>query len=242
MCHVNKRRFECTCPRDLTGHRCQYPLPPRSCQEIRILNKKPLNGIYNIVDQHNNSFPVYCDFHSEPGFAWTLIQSHSLQNNIDFKGKAFYLHDLPTNEDAPEWNSYRLSMSRMKSIRNVSTHWRATCNFMISVIDFRDYIRTSFAKNDFFAVPGENASARCVWYEFVDIRGNRCEGCRVYSPYSSLYGYHIDSWWQPAGCDFDGHPGGIVNEDNFGEYGSLNPAFRCSSSQTSTSQFWIGGP
>ena len=193
------------------------------------------------MDQHNDSFPVYCDFHSEPGFAWTLIQSRSLQNNTAFKGKAFYLHDLPTNEDVPEWNSYRLSMSRMKSIRNVSTHWRATCNFLTNGIDFRDYIRTSFAKNDFFAVPDENA--RCVWYEFVDIRGNRCKGCRVYSPYGPSFGYHIDSWWnsdQP-GCDVELRPGAIVDEDNFGEYGFPNPAFRCSSSQTSTTQFWVGG-
>ncbi|RMX41781.1 hypothetical protein pdam_00005555 [Pocillopora damicornis] len=28
ICHVNKRRFECGCPRVFTGHRCQYPLPP----------------------------------------------------------------------------------------------------------------------------------------------------------------------------------------------------------------------
>ena len=237
MCHVNKRRFECACPRVFTGHKCQIPLPPRSCQEIRILNKTSLNGIYIIADQLNNSFPVYCDFHSEPGFAWTLIQSHSLQNKDAFKGKAFYLHDLPTNEDAPGWTSYRLSMSRMQAIRNVSTHWRATCNFFANGIDFRDYIRTSLANDDFFA-PAKN---RCVIYEFADIRGNRCEGCRVYSPYGPSFGYHIDSWWQPPGCDFDGRPGAIVDEDNFGEYGFQNPAFRCSSSQTSTSQFWIGG-
>ena len=35
--------------------------------------------------------------------------------------KAFYLHDMPINQDAPEWNNYRLSMSRMKSIQDVST-------------------------------------------------------------------------------------------------------------------------
>ena len=81
------------------------------------------NGIYNILDEGNVSFPVYCDLGSEPGVAWTLIQSHSLQNNNAFKSKAFYLHDLPINQDAPEWNSYRLSMSRMKSIQDVSSHW-----------------------------------------------------------------------------------------------------------------------
>lgn len=65
--------------------------------------------------------------------------------------------------------------------------------------------------------------------------------CTAYSPYGPSFGYHIDSWWQPAECDFDGRPGGIVDEDNFGEYGHVNSAFRCSSSLTSTTEFWIGG-
>jgi len=80
------------------------------------------NGIYNITDQHNVSFPVYCDFGSEPGATRTLIQSHSLQNNDAFKSKAFFHYDMPINLDAPEWNTYRLSMSRMNFMRNVSTH------------------------------------------------------------------------------------------------------------------------
>lgn len=204
-----------------------------------ILNKTSSNGIFNIVDQFNNSLPVYCDFHSEPGFAWTLIQSHSLQNKDLFNGKAFYLHNVPTNEDTPEWNSYRLSKSRMQSIRDVSSHWRATCNFLTDKINCRDYNRASFAENDFFAVPDINA--RCALYEFVNIRGNMCRNCTAYSPYGPSFGYHIDSWWQPAECDFDGRPGGIEDEDNFGEYGHVNSAFRCSSSLTSTTEFWIGG-
>lgn len=203
-----------------------------------MINTESINGIYNILDQDNNSFPVYCDFHSEPSFAWTLIQSHSLQNNDAFKNKAFYLHDMPINQDAPEWNNYRLSKSRMKSIRDVSTHWRATCNFLADGIDFRDYIRTAFAHTDFLAVPDAN---RCILYEFVDIRGNRCENCTVYSPYSAIFGYHIDSWWD-QGCDFMARSGGIQDEDNFGLYSFQNTEFRCSSSMTSTSQFWIGSP
>ena len=154
-----------------------------------MFNKVATNGIYNIVDQHNNSFPVYCDFGSEPGYAWTLIQSYSLQNSSAFKNKAFYLHDMPISQDAPEWSSYRLSMSRMKSIRDVSTHWRATCNFLADGIDFCDYIRTSFANTDFLAVPDSPDSNRCILYEFVDIRGNRCENCSVYSPYSAQFDY-----------------------------------------------------
>ena len=94
-----------------------------------ILNKVVINGVYEILDRDNTSFPVYCSFGPEPGFVWTLIQSYALKNITKFVSKAFYLHDMPINQDAPEWDSYRLSKHRMSYIGNSSTHWRATCNF-----------------------------------------------------------------------------------------------------------------
>ena len=125
-------------------------------------------------------------------------------------------------------------------VRNVFTHWRATSNFPTHRVDFRDYIRSSFAENDLFAVPGVD---RCAWYEHVDIRGNRCINCTAYSPYSALHAYHIDSWYgKGLSCDFDGKPSqGIYNEDNFGFYSTVNSLFRCSSKLTSTTQYWFGG-
>ena len=129
--------------------------------------------------------------------------------------KPFYLYDMEINQNAHQWDRYRLSLPRMQSIRNSSTHWRATCNFATKIMDFRDYIRTSFANIDFLVTPDAN---RCIWYEFVDIRDNRCQNCTVYSPYSSFYDYHIDSWWGNF-CDFTARTGGVWNEDNFGFYG-----------------------
>jgi len=116
--------------------------------------KETTSGIYNITDQQNITFPVYCDFGSESGVTWTLIQSHSLQNKEVFQRKAFYLHDMPVNQDAPEWNNYRLSMSRMTSIQDVSTHWRATCNFPTDGVDYRDYWRVSINNLNLFQDPG----------------------------------------------------------------------------------------
>ena len=199
------------------------------------------NGIYNIMDQQNFSFPVYCDFASEPGAAWTLIQSHALENNAEFRRKAFSLHDMPVNQDAPGWNRYRLSMSRMKSVRNVSTHWRATCNFSTVGVDYRDYWRVSLQSLDLFPEPTSN-NGGCILSEFVNIRGNICTNCTVLTGYSSSLSLHVDSWFgQDNGCDFNGQPhGGRSNEDNFGFYGATNPDFRCTSSMRSTSQFWLG--
>ena len=38
------------------------------------------SGLYKIIDDKNDTFQVFCDFDSEPGFAWNLIQSFSLSN------------------------------------------------------------------------------------------------------------------------------------------------------------------
>ena len=140
------------------------------------------NGIYNITDQHNVSFPAYCDFGSEPGATWTLIQSHALQNNDAFESKAFFHYDMPINQEAPEWNSYRLSMSRMKFIRNVSTHWRATCNFPTVGEDYQDYWRVSLNSFDVLVDPLAT-KAFCLYSEFVNIRRNVCANCTVFTAY-----------------------------------------------------------
>ena len=176
------------------------------------------------MNQQNLLFPIYCNFTSESGFEWTLFKSYSLQNKTVFKDKALYLHDLPISEYFLK--SYRLSKSRMKSVRNVSTHWRATCNFPMDGVDFQVYIRSSLAENDKFAVPG---LGRYAWYEHVDILGNRCKNCKAYSLYSASCDYDIDSWHgkEDLGCDFDGRPHGeIDNEDNFGFYFTHSPFFR----------------
>ena len=216
--------------------------PPRSCRDVKTSTNPRENGIYQILDDQNVSFPVYCDFGSGPWAAWTLIQSYSLENNNAFKHKAFFQFHMPINQDAPEWDNYRLSMSRMKSIANVSTHWRATCNFSKdNVVDFRDYLRASLSEIDLFEVPG--VALYCAKYDHVDVRGNRCENCTAFTVHLWNHGFHIDSWkGNYYGCDFNGKPnGGMISEDNFGFYDIRNPSFRCTSKVTSTTQYWIGG-
>ena len=39
-----------------------------------------MSGLYEIIDDDNKTFEAFCDFDSEPGFAWNLIQSFSLSN------------------------------------------------------------------------------------------------------------------------------------------------------------------
>ena len=55
-----------------------------------------------------------------------------------------------------------------------------------------------------------------------------------------VWPFHMDSSL-PGGCDFDGMQTAIPLEDNFGLYDTINSKFRCTSSSTATTQFWIGG-
>ena len=70
-----------------------------------------------------NLFPVHCDFDSEAGYVWALVQSFALANNDQFKDYSFGV-DHPVNEGGGKvhWNAYRLSLSRMQSIADASTH------------------------------------------------------------------------------------------------------------------------
>ena len=121
----------------------------------------------------------------------------------------------------------------------VSTHWRATCNFPTDGMDYRDYWKVSVESLDLFVKPPTHDF--CVFSEYVNIRGNECTNCTVFTAYSDTYTLHVDSWFgYSRGCEFDGQPGGVNDENNFGYYGVTNPSFRCTWSANSTTQFWFG--
>ena len=46
---------------------------------------------YTVDDDNNQTFQVFCDFDSEPGFAWNLIESFSLSNKDRFQVFTFSL-------------------------------------------------------------------------------------------------------------------------------------------------------
>ena len=238
VCDVTKRRYRCTCAQGFSGYKCQIRLP-RSFKDVMVLENATSTGIYNIVDEDNKPFPVYCDFGSESRAAWTLIQSCSLRNFLDhFQRRSFYAYNMPINPNSTGWQSYRHSLPRMQSIRNASTHWRATCNFPTDGVDYRDYWRVSLQNLD-LTVDNKKGD-HCLFSEHVNVRGNECTNCTVWCIYSSTLDLHMDSWGGTGGCSFNGRPGGIRYEDNFGYYTSRNHNFRCTSSINSTTQFWLG--
>ena len=105
-------RFRCKCRRGYQGLYCEKPV--RSCRGHKTMEKMN-NGIYYVIDANGDPFPVFCNFGSQR--SWTLIQS--------YLGNRSYLeNNQAVNEDDPTTILYRLSPSKMKSIREHSTIWR----------------------------------------------------------------------------------------------------------------------
>ena len=121
---------------------------------------------------------------------------------------------------------------------NASTHWRATCNFPTDGVDYRDYWRVSLQNLD-LTVDNKKGD-HCLFSEHVNVLGNECTNCTVWCIYSSTLDLHMDSWGGTGGCSFNGRPGGIRYEDNFGYYTSHNHNCPCTSSINSKTQFWLG--
>ena len=151
---------------------------PKSCVEYGQQGAYK-DGVYKIYDNGGNSFPAYCDLRSEPGFAWTLIMSWSRENRFI---SAFHNTPLQFNaaekENSPNWDRYRLSLERMRSLQVHSTHWRATCSYPTYGIDFTDYLRGNFKDFDIVDFQGQG---ECKRVEYVDIRGQN--GTNLTAPF-----------------------------------------------------------
>ncbi|KAJ7363613.1 hypothetical protein OS493_009775 [Desmophyllum pertusum] len=87
ICEPKSVRYNCSCPAPFVGKHCEIQLR-KSCQDYKAAGENT-SGLYEVIDNSNRTFQVFCDFHSEPGFAWNLIQSFSLANKDLVKVKIF---------------------------------------------------------------------------------------------------------------------------------------------------------
>ena len=144
----------------------------------------------------------------------------------------------PVNENSPNWFLYRLTFDRMKSLKAVSTHWRATCSFDKHGINhYKDYVRGRFSEADIFAYLGRGS---CFKTELVNIRGHiGIHKTARFWQVLSKYLLHIDS--SQTGCQFNPTVGSVTSEDNFGLYATVNPKFTSTMNEDSTTQWWFGG-
>jgi len=209
---------------------------PTSCLDY-LLRGASECGIYRLYDNSGNSFPAYCDLKSEPGTAWTLVMSWSNKNRqIPVFNKNPFKNSAPVNENSHNWNMYRLSLARMRSLQSHSTHWRATCSYPTHGIDYTDYLRGSFKD---FNIVDYIGSGKCKKVEYINICGHM--GIHLTVPFWQLANQellHTDS--SHTTCQFNPKSGSLSSEDNFGWYGTINPKFRCTQGPQSTTQWWFG--
>ena len=124
----------------------------------------------------------------------------------------------------------------MEVIRSSSTMWRVTCSFPKYKSDiYRDYLRVELNQVDILQF---NGWGDCCYVNHINIRGH--VGTNITAPFwqGESTSIHVDSSEKP--CQFDARQGSVYDEDNFGYYGGVNAAFRCTESNTSTTQYWLG--
>lgn len=231
----NRTRFRCKCLSGYTGKLCQRPV--YSCRDYVNETRKP--RAYQVLDSEGKPFHVYCDF--DMNSTWTLIQSYRLRERKKFNISLVINH--PINQENPSWNSYRLSLSRMQSIRNHTSKWRITCQYESDGVVYTDYVRAAHDKIDILTYDNR----KCKEVEYINVRGSNCSMCTTWLIQSKTKNetLHTDSYYYTdKKCDFTPsksmHCGG-TGEDNFGLYICINQGHRCSANETSTTQTWFGG-
>jgi hypothetical protein len=118
--------------------------PAVTCHDIYVVNPTLSSGAgYWIQPGTQPAFQVYCDFTN--GAGWTLIESASLAN-IAPQAAPFqhFARNNPSNEDSPNWTSYRLNLNRMNDLIAKTLRYRATCNAHNGV--------TSLMTNDYVVI------------------------------------------------------------------------------------------
>ena len=167
---------------------------------------------------------------SELDTAWTMVMSWCTTNR---KLPAFvkypFNYNSPQNEDALNWDLYRLSLARMRYLQKMSTHWRATCSYPLKGIDFRDYLRGNFQDFNIFSFVGTGV---CKKVEYVNIRGHVGTDVRArFFQKLNEYTLHIDTPSGSNNCQFNPKAGAVSSEDNFGWYGNSASALNSDARQ-----------
>lgn len=200
-----------------------------------------------VYDASDSPYRVYCDFTSEPGYAYTMVTSWQFQNRyFEAFNRVGYSVDKPVNEYNPNWSSYRMSYSHMLQLKKLSqiTHWRIVCNLDLSGMktDYYDYLRSRF---DLFDILQEQVvNFYCKKVEYVNIQGSGCSDCKIAFYQSTSCNLVAEPYYSSkCGITFKYSNGRkpINSEDSFGHYNTISSAFRCTNSRTSTTSIWFGG-
>ena len=80
----------------------------------------------------------------------------------------YFFKDRPVNQKSYSWKIFRLSISRMATIADHSTHVRATCNFYTDGLNYTDYLTAKLSEVN---VTDYARIDKCNRFEYIDIRG-----------------------------------------------------------------------
>ena len=83
VCESTSVRYSCSCPLPFVGKHCESWLR-RSCQEYKLAGFRR-SRLFTLIDDSHQTFRVFCDFDSEPRFAWNLIESFNLSSKDLFQ-------------------------------------------------------------------------------------------------------------------------------------------------------------
>lgn len=232
----NNKRFNCDCPDGYAGDTCN--IVPKSCASYNQSSDKT-SGFRIIHGQDNKIFSVFCHFTSE--YSMTLVMSYSRINSSKFRKYGLGI-DFPRYENALNWGDYRLSLARMKGIRDHgSTHWIFTCTYQVRGLSEVDYLRSKFSVTDIITFK-QNPATCTQKLEFVNIRGKSCQDCSV------TFGQSDDKIFWVSGKNIA--CGGLTGLDErscsttlyvqyFGYYSCRTFTHKCSEENDSTTQLWF---
>jgi hypothetical protein len=202
------------------------------------------------VDSENSEYEVYCHFDSDG--AWTLVQSYTFANKDLHRFKKSLSVDSPVNKDDPNWRKYRLSKSRMRSIKANSTFVQFTC-------DYDKVINFSIKKSDYLQIPLQkiikNGKSDVIldfsgYTSYITIsRGCGAIGeynltdCNIWLHQETNNALHVHVSPAVPGWKFDSSCTGY-RYNYFGSFGSpyncMKQLHRCVQKDDSTTQFWFG--
>ena len=222
----------------------------RTCISYLRRGGNPASGIYVVEDFDGNPYKVFCDFDSEVGASWTLIEAFERDqaDGVDSSSphRAFVV-DRPISEDSPNLKSYRLSRNRMLSLRSSSGKWRATCGLQAeslrASLSYQDYARASFSvkltSGDILSdrVPADGTSIKM---DYIGLFGVSCSQCSIEWIFNGGSDQHMHFFADVnsnGGLPLAGAPGSV---DAFGRYQNQLSSHRCANGQAATTQWWVG--
>ena len=159
--------------------------------------------------------------------------SQSMLNRAQPFTQSLFSLNHPMNARAPNWEAYRLPLARMEELRSQSTHWRITCSFPSSGVDYRDYVRVEFANFELLTFQGREA---CKEVEYINVRGHNYEHCTsVWWQNEKNNGKFLVHVSSTERCELGASSNFVgPHEHSFGRYRQYRNDF-------ATTNYWFGG-